>query len=144
MNQPGYENLRQAMQDYSAFNRSHKKHELEAQRIYERAANKLWQALLQDEWCDLDSIVQYTEISRAQAYRLIRIWATCGITEVVDRTCKDGLKFQKLYDVRKQIEHLPPLKYVLSRKEFREFENNYAKYVKRQYMERRSNAKYGN
>ena len=139
---PEYANLKHAIEDYRLFQKRKKKHEAASQKLYEFHANQLWEFLDDDEWSDLDSIIAHLKISRAKAYRIIRSWAIAGIAKVVDRSHPDGYNFKFIYDLKKNIPLLPTIRYVLDREEFIAFESRYGQTVQKQYVERKSKAKY--
>ena len=139
---PEYSNLKQAVEDYTLFQSRKKKHESASQKLYEFHANQIWEFLDDNEWIDLDSILDHLEISRAKAYRIIRTWAVSGTADVVDRSHPDGYNFKLTYDLKKRIPYLPPVRYVLDREEFVAFESRYGQSVHKQYVERKSKAKY--
>ncbi|WP_157210579.1 transposase [Turneriella parva] len=142
VSRPEHADLKHAVEDYILFQSRKKKHESASQQLYEFHANQIWEFLGDNEWSDLDSILDSLQISRAKAYRIIRTWAVAGIADVVDRSHPDGFNFKLLYDFRKRIPILPPVRYVLDREEFVSFESRYSQSVQKQYVERKSNAKY--
>jgi len=139
---PEYSNLKQAIEDNRLFQKRQKKHESVSQKLYEFHANQIWEFLDDNEWSDLDSIVDHLQISRAKAYRIIRTWAIASIAKVVDRSHPDGYNFKLIYDLKKNIPVLPTVRYVLDREHFAKFETLYSKCVNRHYEKRKSNRKY--
>jgi ISXO2-like transposase domain len=139
---PEYANLKLAIGDFRDFSRRKRKHESEMQKQYEYYAQRLWGFLEDHEWADLDSLISASQVPRAKAYRIIRQWAIAGIASVVDRSCADGFNFKLIYDLRKTISALPPIRYVLSRSEFSDYESLYGKFISKQYVQRKVKAKY--
>ena len=142
MEMPEHRDLRHAIEDHKHFLTRKKKYEQEAQKLYEFHASQLWEFLLDDEWSDLDSILGVLNVPRAKAYRILRSWAIAGVAKVVDRSHPDGYNFKLIYDLKKTIPILPAIRYVLDRNEFNSFEERYQKCIEKQYVQRKSKAKY--
>jgi len=100
---------------------------------YQYLAVKLWEALPDDGWGELNDIAERENLSKLQLLRIVRTWAIFGIAEVVDRTYIDGINKQLIYDIQKILPVLPDILYRQNRKRF---ENNseWKNYVKTDYF----------
>jgi hypothetical protein len=99
------------------------------QREFEVLAQKVWESLPQDSYCEFRDLAEHLGISTRSLFRVLPLWQKHGLIEMQNLNRETRSKHGKSYDIRRIGTVLVPLLYVMPKETGHRFARDWERQI---------------